>query len=122
PGEIERIGRVGRARHPARMAGRDPSESEQHDVLHGVKYIRAMSDGPAPTANTAPPLGRAPVRRHHWIVRVTHWATLLLVTGMVASGLQIYEAYARFGNHGGHLCSSPLHGAPVPPSTRLRGW
>ena len=67
-----------------------------------------MSDGPTPPANAAPPPVRAPVRRHHWIVRVTHWATLLLVTGMIASGLQIYEAYARFGNRGGPLFPSPF--------------
>ena len=81
-----------------------------------------MSDGPAPTANAAPPRGRAPVRRHHWIVRVTHWATLLLVTGMVASGLQIYEAYARFGNRGGRLFPSPFDGAQFPHWSRLGGW
>jgi Ni,Fe-hydrogenase I cytochrome b subunit len=41
------------------------------------------------------------VRRHHWIVRLTHWATALLLAGMIASGLQIFEAYARFGDRGG---------------------
>ena len=81
-----------------------------------------MSDGPGPIANAAPPTGRAPVRRHHWIVRVTHWATLLLVTGMVASGLQIYEAYARFGNRGGRLFPSPFDGAQFPHWSRLGGW
>ena len=81
-----------------------------------------MSDGPGPIANAAPPTGRAPVRRHHWIVRVTHWATLLLVTGMVASGLQIYEAYARFGNRGGRLFPSPFDGAQFPRWSRLGGW
>jgi thiosulfate reductase cytochrome b subunit len=84
-----------------------------------------MSDGPgppAPTATAAPPPGHAAVRRHHWIVRVTHWATLLLVTGMVASGLQIYEAYARFGNRGGRLFPSPFDGAQFPHWTRLGGW
>jgi len=41
------------------------------------------------------------VRRHHWIVRLTHWGTAVVLAGMIASGLQIYEAYARFGNQGG---------------------
>ena len=81
-----------------------------------------MSDGPTPPANAAPPPVRAPVRRHHWIVRVTHWATLLLVTGMIASGLQIYEAYARFGNRGGPLFPSPFDGTQFPHWTRLGGW
>ncbi|PYP61176.1 MAG: thiosulfate reductase, partial [Gemmatimonadetes bacterium] len=38
------------------------------------------------------------MRRHHWIVRLTHWATAVLLAGMISSGLQIYEAYARFGD------------------------
>src|SRR5258705_10250308 len=42
-----------------------------------------------------------PVKRHHWIVRLTHWLTFLLLIGMIASGLQIYTAYARFGERGG---------------------
>ena len=81
-----------------------------------------MSDGPAPTAHTAPSVARAPVRRHHWIVRLTHWATLVLVSGMIASGLQIYEAYARFGNRGGPLFPSPFDGAQFPHWSRLGGW
>src|ERR1043166_8268930 len=56
----------------------------------------------AMTATSAPT-----VRRHHWIVRVTHWATVIVLAGMIASGLQIYEAYARFGNRGGPYFVSP---------------
>ena len=41
------------------------------------------------------------VRRHHWLVRLTHWVTVVVLAGMITSGLQIYEAYARFGNRGG---------------------
>ena len=42
-----------------------------------------------------------PVRRHHWIVRLTHWCAFALIFGMIASGLQIYRAYPRFGERGG---------------------
>src|SRR2546421_3032073 len=35
---------------------------------------------------------------HHWMVRITHWVTVVVLAGMITSGLQIYEAYARFGN------------------------
>src|SRR2546430_8260206 len=55
------------------------------------------------------------VRRHHWIVRVTHWGTAVVLAGMIASGLQIYEAYSRFGGRGGPFPPSPLGPAPVPP-------
>src|SRR6266571_3072606 len=49
------------------------------------------------------------VRRHHWIVRLTHWATVIVLAGMITSGLQIYEAYARFGNRGGPFFPSPFN-------------
>jgi len=62
------------------------------------------------------------VRRHHWIVRLTHWATVVLLAGMIASGLQIYEAYARFGNRGGPYFPSPFNDAQFPAWSRLGGW
>ena len=62
------------------------------------------------------------VRRHHWIVRLTHWATVVVLAGMMASGLQIYEAYARFGNRGGPYFASPFDGAQFPHWSRLGGW
>ncbi len=62
------------------------------------------------------------VRRHHWIVRLTHWVTVVVLAGMIASGLQIYEAYARFGNRGGPYFASPLDAAQFPHWSRLGGW
>src|SRR5437764_2539543 len=41
---------------------------------------------------------------------------------MIASGLQIYEAYARFGNRGGPYFVSPFDGAQFPHWSRLGGW
>src|SRR5947207_1393115 len=61
-------------------------------------------------------------RRHHWIVRLTHWATVIVLAGLIASGLQIYEAYARFGNRGGPYFVSPFDGAQFPQWSRLGGW
>ena len=40
---------------------------------------------------------RPAVKRHHGVVRLTHWLTAVLLTGMIASGLQIYGAFPRFG-------------------------
>lgn len=62
------------------------------------------------------------VRRHHWIVRLTHWTTFVCVFGMIASGLQIYRAYSRFGDRGGPYLPSPFQDAAFPKWTRLGGW
>src|SRR5919108_5888119 len=63
------------------------------------------------------------VKRHHAIVRVTHWLNALLLIGMIASGLQIYGAYAHFGPRG---VTSPLpnpwDGSGFPEWARLGGW
>ena len=72
---------------------------------------------------SAPPTPARPlVRRHHWIVRLTHWATVLLLAGMITSGLQIYEAYARFGDKGSAAYVNPLEGTRFPATVRLGGW
>ena len=62
------------------------------------------------------------VRRHHWIVRLTHWASALLLVGMVTSGLQIYGAYARFGERGAAAYLNPFEGNTFPRAVRLGGW
>ncbi|HXI33317.1 MAG TPA: cytochrome b/b6 domain-containing protein [Gemmatimonadales bacterium] len=74
----------------------------------------------APTST--PPAARPLVRRHHWIVRLTHWATVFLLAGMITSGLQIYEAYARFGDKGSAAYVNPLEGTRFPGAVRLGGW
>lgn len=65
---------------------------------------------------------RRDVRRHHWIVRVTHWAAAILVFGMITSGLQIYRAYPRFGERGGPYLPQPFHDVAFPEWARLGGW
>jgi len=65
---------------------------------------------------------RPPVKRHHWIVRFTHWATLVLLIGMVTSGLQIYGAYAKFGEHGGPYYVNLFQDTGFPGWSRLGGW
>jgi thiosulfate reductase cytochrome b subunit len=56
------------------------------------------------------------------MVRVTHWGTVLALSGMIASGLQIYGAYARFGDRGGPYFVSPFEGTRFPAWSRLGGW
>ncbi|HYK83311.1 MAG TPA: cytochrome b/b6 domain-containing protein [Gemmatimonadales bacterium] len=67
-------------------------------------------------------LPRAPVRRHHWLVRLTHWVTAVTLAGMITSGVQIYEAYARFGSRGGPSYPNPFDDAQFPAWGRLGGW
>ncbi|HVH10042.1 MAG TPA: cytochrome b/b6 domain-containing protein [Gemmatimonadales bacterium] len=73
-------------------------------------------------AASPPDAVRPSVQRHHWIVRVSHWGTALVLAGMITSGLQIYEAYARFGNQGGPTLPNPLDGTMFPRWSRLGGW
>jgi thiosulfate reductase cytochrome b subunit len=63
-----------------------------------------------------------PERRHHWIVRLTHWAAFVLVFAMIASGLQIYRAYARFGELGARPYPNPFQDVVFPEWSRLGGW
>jgi thiosulfate reductase cytochrome b subunit len=78
-----------------------------------------------------PPLAAAPavasgrrplVKRHHGLVRITHWANAVLLVGMIASGLQIYMAFMHFGLRGGRYFPNPWDGKGFPPWSRLGGW
>ena len=80
------------------------------------------STRPAPTPATPASITPALVKRHHWIVRLTHWATFVLLVGMIGSGLQIYTAYARFGERGGPYYINPFQDREFPRSIRLGGW
>ncbi len=62
------------------------------------------------------------VRRHHWVVRVTHWGAGILIFGMIGSGLQIYRAYPRFGERGGPHFPQPFQDVAFPEWARLGGW
>ncbi len=77
-----------------------------------------------PKAAVQPATPPAPdALRHHWVVRVTHWANALLLVGMIGSGLQIYGAYPRFGpRDAGYDVPNPLVGHPLPSWFRLGGW
>ena len=62
------------------------------------------------------------VRRHHWLVRATHWSAFVLIFGMIASGLQIYRAYPRFGERGGPYLPNAFQDTVFPLWSRLGGW
>lgn len=77
-----------------------------------------------PAATPPPaPASRPFVHRHHWIVRLTHWVNAIVLVGMMASGLQIYGAYERFGIRGTRLpLPNPLDMHQAPHWARLGGW
>ena len=61
------------------------------------------------------------VKRHHGLVRLAHWATAILLLGMIASGLQIYAAFSHLGPRGAPY-PNPFDGKPFPEWSRLGGW
>jgi thiosulfate reductase cytochrome b subunit len=66
---------------------------------------------------------REPVKRHHGVVRLTHWLNAVVLLGMIASGLQIYLAYPHFGPRGDpYPVPNPWDGGGIPHWARLGGW
>ncbi len=56
----------------------------------------SVMSSPAPAARTAPSDAVRVTRKHHGLVRWTHWASVPLLAGLVASGLSIYWAAPVF--------------------------
>jgi thiosulfate reductase cytochrome b subunit len=65
---------------------------------------------------------RPDVKRHHGLVRLAHWLNAVVLLGMIASGLQIYLAFAHFGPRGRPYYPNPFDGGPIPVWARLGGW
>ncbi len=67
---------------------------------------------------------RAPgVKRHHGLVRFTHWLHAIVLAGMVASGLQIYLAFPHIGQKGKVFSvPNPFDMQAFPEWSRLGGW
>ncbi len=63
------------------------------------------------------------VKRYAGVVRLAHWLNAVFLIGMIASGLQIYNAYTHFGLRGEPLAlPNPLDGNSIPVWARLGGW
>jgi Ni/Fe-hydrogenase b-type cytochrome subunit len=62
------------------------------------------------------------IKRHHWVVRVTHWVNAIALTLMVASGLGIFNASPAFAPKGATFCCYPWEGTPVPGVLTFGGW
>ena len=88
-------------------------------------FPASPADVPIPAADAAaPPRSPRPgVRRHHWIVRLTHWVNAIALTGLIASGLQIYQAFPHFGQKGlVYPVPNPFDMYTFPRWSRLGGW
>jgi thiosulfate reductase cytochrome b subunit len=90
-----------------------------------------IASGPAlgGTSDTAADVAAAPVAatrrpqaRHHWIVRLTHWITVVALGLMVTTGLRIFNAYPSFARRGESFCCYPFAGTPIPASLTFGGW
>jgi Ni/Fe-hydrogenase b-type cytochrome subunit len=62
------------------------------------------------------------MKRHHWIVRLTHWVNFIALTIMVGSGLRIFNAYPAFARRGETFCCYPWEGQPIPEVFTFGGW
>ena len=112
---------------PAAEAASASPEPAPEPAAQPVAAAAVPAPSPAPVAAPIPsptpaPTRRPLVKRHHGIVRITHWLNGLLLLGMIGSGLQIYGAFPHFGPRGGPYLPNPWDGKKFPESVRLGGW
>lgn len=62
------------------------------------------------------------IKRHHWVVRLTHWINAVALVIMVGSGLRIFNAYPAFARRGETFCCYPWEGTAVPGWLTFGGW
>jgi len=62
------------------------------------------------------------MKRHHWLVRLTHWVNVLAVTVMVGSGLRIFNAYPAFARRGESFCCYPFEHHAIPAWLTMGRW
>jgi len=61
-------------------------------------------------------------RRHHLIVRITHWVNAIALLVMIGSGLRIFNAYPAFARRGEAFCCYPFAGHKIPAWLTFGGW
>jgi thiosulfate reductase cytochrome b subunit len=64
----------------------------------------------------------AKIKRHHVVVRITHWVNVIALTIMVGSGLRIFNAYPAFARKGETFCCYPFEHHPIPAQLTFGGW
>jgi len=61
-------------------------------------------------------------KRHHLVVRITHWVNAIALTIMIGSGLRIFNAYPAFARKGETFCCYPFEGHRIPEWLTFGGW
>jgi thiosulfate reductase cytochrome b subunit len=61
-------------------------------------------------------------RRHHLVVRITHWVNAIALLVMIGSGLRIFNAYPAFARRGETFCCYPFEGHKIPDWLTFGGW
>ena len=62
------------------------------------------------------------MKRHHPVVRITHWVNAIALTIMIGSGLRIFNAYPAFARRGETFCCYPFEHQPIPANLTFGGW
>src|SRR4051812_1654789 len=62
------------------------------------------------------------VKRHHVVVRITHWVNAIALTVMIGSGLRIFNAYPAFARRGETFCCWPFERQSIPARLTFGGW
>ena len=65
---------------------------------------------------------RPDVKRYHGLVRLAHWLNAVVLLGMIASGLQIYNGVPPLRPARRLPYPNPLDGTALPDWARLGGW
>lgn len=73
-------------------------------------------------ARGEPDAGERGAPRQPLVIRFTHWANVILVAIMAASGLQILAAYPFLGARGALYAWYPLQGRTPPAVLEVGGW
>jgi thiosulfate reductase cytochrome b subunit len=61
-------------------------------------------------------------KRHHVVVRITHWVNVVALTIMIGSGLRIFNAYPAFARRGETFCCYPFEHRSIPAALTFGGW
>lgn len=61
-------------------------------------------------------------KRHHLVVRITHWVNAAALTIMVGSGLRIFNSYSAFSRKGETFCCYPFEGTSIPSWLTFGSW
>ncbi|HET6232054.1 MAG TPA: cytochrome b/b6 domain-containing protein [Longimicrobiaceae bacterium] len=99
-----------------------PSASALADPPLGMQAVSAVPIYHPPAEGAGGDGGARPRKRHHWVVRLTHWVNAVALAVMVGSGLRIFNAYPAFARKGESFCCYPWAGKPIPRALTFGGW